>query len=453
LPRIDEVTIDGTVLTFTMAASVFTALLFSLLPVLKASTPPLNEILRSGGRATDDGAVRVWRDTLVVAEVALGFVLLVGAGLMLKSFTKLVNVDPGFDPKNVLLSRITMIRSNYESHDVRVQYVTESLQRLQAMPGIESAAFIAPLPFSGANVSSDFRIEGRPEPEPGKAPVASNRSVTPNYFEMMRIPLKRGRYFNEQDRRGAMGAAIINEALVRQYFDGQDPIGMRIHEIAANQNEGDPLQWEIVGVVGDVHHSSLARPATPEIYLPYRQNSWSWGHMLVRASQDPAPLAKSFGETLQSVDGAVLAWGILPLESAIANTTAQARFYTFLFSLFGATGLVLTLTGIYGVISYSVSQRLREVGIRVALGAETTDVLKLICGRGMFLTMTGIVIGAIAAEALTRGMVHLLFELNPRDLPTFAITTLLLIATALPACWIPARRATRVDPTIALRNE
>jgi len=453
LPRIDEVTINGGVLAFTLGASVITAILFSLLPVLKASTPPLNEILRSGGRTTDDGSVRLWRDSLVIAEVALGFVLLVGAGLMIRSFANLVNVDPGFDPKNVLMSRITMIRSNYQQHDERVGYVNESLKRLEALPGVQSAAFVAPIPFSGANVGSDFRIQGRPDPEPGQAPVANNRSVTANYFQTMRIPLKSGRYFSDQDRRSDLGVAIINEALARQYFEGQDPIGVRISDIGANQNDGDPKQWEIVGVVGDVHHTSLARAATPELYLPYQQNSWNWGHILVRASQDPSPLAKSFAETIQSVDSAVLVWGIQPLEGAIDDTTAQARFYTFLFSLFGGTGLVLTLTGIYSVISYTVSQRMREVGIRVALGAETVDVLRLICGRGMFLALTGIVIGAAAAAALTLGMTNLLFELKPGDPPTFAFIALILIATALPACWIPARRAAKVDPTIALRSE
>jgi putative ABC transport system permease protein len=454
LPRIDEVVIDVRVLAFTIAASILTALLFSLLPVLKVSAPPLNEILKSGSRgATGDSAMRIWRDSLVVAEVALGFVLLVGAGLMIRSLTNLVNVNPGFDSTNVLMSRITMSSPLYQQPEARVRFVSDAMKRLEALPGVESAAFVAPMPFSGANVGSDFRIEGRPLPPPGQEPGAYNRSVTANYFQTIGIALKKGRYFNEQDRPGSVGAAIINETLERQNFAGENPIGARISHIGANQNEGDPEQYEIVGVVADVHHSSLTKPAMPELYLPFSQNSWNWGHMFVRASRDPATLGRSFTEAIQSVDGSVLVWGVQPLAGAIDDTTAQARFYTFLFGLFGASGLVLTLTGIYSVISYTVSQRMREVGIRIALGAETSDVLKLICGRGMFLAALGTVFGGTAAFVLTRWMANLLFELSPADVTTFGLITLLVISAALPACWIPARRATKADPTLALREE
>jgi putative ABC transport system permease protein len=454
LPRIDEVTIDLRVLAFTIAASIVTALLFSLLPVLKVSAPPLNEILKSGSRgATTDSGMRIWRDSLVIAEVALGFVLLVGAGLMIRSLNNLVNVNPGFDPTNVLMSRITMSSPRYEAPEARVRFLNDAMKRLEALPGVESAAFVAPMPFSGANVGSDFRIEGRPAPQPGQEPVAYNRSVTANYFQIIRIPLKKGRYFNEQDRPGSVGAAIINETLERQYFAGENPIGARISHVGANQNKGDPEQYEIVGVVADVHHSTLTKPAIPELYLPFAQNSWTWGHIFVRAWRDPAAMGKSFADAIQSVDGSVLVWGVQPLATAIADTTAQTRFYTFLFGLFGATGLVLTLTGIYSVISYTVSQRMREVGIRMALGAETSDVLRLICGRGMLLAAAGTVLGGVAAFVLTRWMANLLFDLTPGDVTTFGLITLLVIGAALPACWIPARRATKADPTLALREE
>jgi len=454
LPRIGEATIDARVLAFTIGVSVLTALLFSLLPVLKASTPDLNEILKAGSRgSTNDSGVRFWRDSLVIAEVALGFVLLVGAGLMIRSLTNLVNVNPGFDPTNVLMSRITMSNPIYNEAAARVRFVNEALQRLQALPGIESAAFVAPMPFSGANVGSDFRIEGRPEPQPGEEPGAYNRSVTANYFQTIRIPLKKGRYFTEQDRPGQVGVAIINETLERLVFAGEDPIGKRISHIGANQNKGDPEVYEIVGVVRDIHHTSLTNAAAPELYLPFSQNSWTWGHIFIRASHNPSDLAKTLADTIQSVDGSVLAWGVQPLEGAIEATTAQSRFYTFLFSLFGATGLVLTLTGIYSVISYTVSQRMREVGIRMALGAESADVLKLICGRGMLLATVGTVLGGVAAFALTRSMAKLLFNLSPGDATTFVVITLLVLAAALPACWIPARRATKADPTLALRVE
>jgi putative ABC transport system permease protein len=333
-----------------------------------------------------------------------------------------------------------------------VRYINEALHRLQSLPGIESAAFVAPLPFTGANVGSDFRIEGDPEPEPGHAPGAYNRTVTPNYFEALKIPLKRGRYFSDQDRRGEVGAAIVNETFVRTILPNRDPLGVRLTQIGA-QNKGDPEKWEIVGVVGDVHHLSLSQSAAPELYLPYQQNSWNWGHIIVRTSQRPALMTRIFTDTLQGIDPGVLIWGVTPLEAAIDGTTAQPRFYTLLFSLFGATGLFLTLTGIYSVISFTVSQRMREVGIRIALGAESLDVLRLICGRGMFLAIAGTTIGAIFAAVLTRGMANLLFELQPGDLPTFVIVALILLTAALPACWLPARRATKADPTLALRDE
>jgi putative ABC transport system permease protein len=454
LPRLNEVQIDGRVLMFTLIASVLTALLFSLLPVLKAARPEIHEVLKGGAKSTTGGRnLRLWRDSLVIGEVALGLVLLVGAGLMIRSFENLVNVNPGFNPENVLTARITLTRPVYAQHEERVRFVDQTLERLKALPGVQAAAFVAPMPFSGGNVGSDFRIEGRPRPEPGKEPEANNRSVTAEYFQALGIPLRKGRYFSAADRRGDVGVAIINETLARRYFAGEDPIGVRISHIGANQNEGDPEQWEIVGIVGDVHHSTLVKPATPEIYLPYQQNSWDWGNFFIRSSSDPSSMAKTFTERIQSADRTVLVTGVQPLTQAIADTTAQTRFYTFLFGLFGGSGLLLTLTGIYSVISYTVSQRMREVGIRVALGAKTSDVLKLIIGRGMFLAATGTIIGVVVAATLTSLMQNLLFGLNASDPSTFVLISLLLTSAALPACWIPARRATRADPTIALRSE
>ncbi len=454
LPRIDEVQINGRVLLFTLAVSVLTAMLFSLIPIFKASRPDINDVLKAGAKtATSSRSLRFWRDSLVVAEVALGLVLLIGAGLMIRSFGQLVNVNPGFDPENVLTGRISMARAVYESSDERVRYVDQTLARLRALPGVESAAFVAPMPFSGGNVGSDFRIEGRPEPAPGEAPVANNRSVTADYFQAIRIPLLKGRHFTEQDRRGGVGAAIINATLEARYFPNEDPLGKRITSIGANQNEGDPERWEIVGVVGDVHHSSLTVAATPEIYLPYQQNSWTWGNFFVRTTGDPAALIKSFTEEIRSSDRTVPVTGVRPLTEAISNTVSEARFYTFLFVLFGATGLILTLTGIYGVISYTVSQYTQEIGIRMALGAQASDVLKLILGHGMALAAAGIVIGVIAAVAITRLMAHLLFGVEATDPLTFAAIASLLVLMALLACYVPARRATKIDPMVALRYE
>jgi len=454
LPRLDEVGINASVLAFTLAVSVLSALLFSLLPVFKAARPEVNEVLKAGAKtATSGGALRWWRDSLVVAEVALGLVLLIGAGLMVHSFGLLVNVPPGFNPNHVLTGRVSMTRVAYENPEERVRYVNQTLDRLGALPGVESVAFVAPMPFSGGNVGGDFRIEGRPKPEPGQEPTANVRSVTSQYFQAIRIPLRKGRYFTEKDQRAGVGAAIINETFALRYFPSEDPLGKHISDIGANQNVGDPEQWEIVGVVGDVHHSSLTKAATPELYLPFQQNSWDWGNFFVRTANDPEALTRSFTEVIRSADKSVPVTNVQPLTHAISDSVAQPRFYTLLFALFGLTGLLLTLTGVYGVISYTVSQQTREIGIRMALGAHGADVLRLVLGRGVYLDLVGVAFGIAAALPLMRLLRNQLFGVTPTDPLTFAGVPLLLTCVAVVACYIPARRATRVDPMVALRYE
>src|SRR5215216_2197346 len=257
LPRLDEVQIDLPVLTFTVVVSIVTALVFSLLPALKASRPDINEVLKAGAKtATSSSSSQFWRDALVVAEVALGLVLLIGAGLMMRSFASLTNVNPGFDPNNVLTARITLSGPAYEDPKARKRYVSQTIEQLKALPGVERVAFVAPMPFSGAEIGGDFRIDGYPTPELGQEPSANVRNVSPDYFQAIRIPLLRGRYFSEQAQRGDVGAAIVNETLAKRYFANDDPIGKRIKELGVNQDPGDPKQYEIVGVVGDVHHNS-----------------------------------------------------------------------------------------------------------------------------------------------------------------------------------------------------
>src|SRR5215216_5272742 len=451
LPRLDEVQIDVPVLTFTVVVSVLTAVVFTLLPALKASRPALNEVLKAGAKsATRSGSL--WRDSLVVAEVALGLVLLIGAGLMMRSFASLANVHPGFDPNNVLTARITLSGPAYKGTEARRRYVSQTLERLKTLPGVESAALVAPMPFSGAEIGGDFRIEGH-NTEPGREPVANVRNVTPQYFQTLRIPLLKGRYFSEQDQASGVGAAIVNETLARRYFVNEDPIGKRIKDLGVNQNEGDPKQYEIVGVVGDVHHNSLTRSATPELYLPHQQNSWPWGNFLVRTTSDPATLTRSFEEAIRASDKTVPVTRIRPLTVAISDTISQPRFYALLFGLFGATGLLLTLTGIYSVISYTVSHHTREIGIRMALGAQGKDVLKLIVGKGLILTLIGVGIGLLGALGLTRVMRALLFGVSATDWVTFTAVAMLLTFVGVLATLIPALRAIKVDPLVALRYE
>ncbi|HET7287656.1 MAG TPA: ABC transporter permease [Pyrinomonadaceae bacterium] len=455
LPRLDEVQIDLPVLTFTVIVSVLTAVIFSLLPAVKAARPDINEVLKAGAKtATSSGSSQLWRDSLVVAEVALGLVLLIGAGLMMRSFASLTNVHPGFDPSNVLTARITLSGAAYnDDTPARSRYVSQTLERLKALPGVESAAFVAPMPFSGAEIGGDFRFEGHAAPEPGREPSANVRNVTPEYFQTIKIPLLQGRYFNDQDRRSAIGAAIVNETFTRRYFVNESPVGQRISELGVNQNEGDPKQYEIVGVVGDIHHNSLTRSATPELYLPHQQNSWAWGNFLVRTTNDPAALTRSFEDTIRSTDKSIPVTRVRPLTAAISDTISQPRFYALLFGLFGVTGLLLTVTGIYSVISYTVSHHTREIGIRMALGAQGRDVLKLIVGKGLILTSIGIGLGLLGALGITRVMQALLFGISATDWVTFTAVATLLAVVGLIAAAIPARRATKVDPLVALRYE
>ena len=454
VPRITEVSINPNVMTFTLLLSVLTGVVFSLVPVLKASHPDVNEVLKSTSKSATSGrSLRLWRNALVISEVSLSLILLVGAGLMIKSFAQLTNVPPGFDPNNVLTGRVSMTGDAYENTQQRSLYVNQTLAKLKAIPGVESAAFVAPMPFSGGNVGSDFRIEGRPEPEPGNEPSANNRSVTPEYFVSMKIPLLKGRHFNQDDKRGQLGAAIINESLVQQYFQGEEPIGRIITKIGANQNDGDPERWQIVGVVADVHHNSLTKAASPEIYLPYEQNSWSWGSFTARTSVPPNSLAESFRREIKAVDKGVVLTNVRPLREAVSESVTEARFYTFLFGFFGSVGLLLTMTGVYSLISYTVSQRTQEIGIRMALGATRQHVVRMILGQGVVLVVVGSVFGLAISFWLTRLIVKLLFEVKPTDLITFGVATLVLLVAALLASYLPARRATKVNPIEALRFE
>ena len=455
LPRLDEVHIDLSVLTFTVVVSILTAVIFSVLPALKASRPDINEVLKAGAKtATSSGSSQLWRDSLVVAEVALGLVLLIGAGLMIRSVASLTNVHPGFDPNNVLTGRITLSGAPYDDDtQSRKRYVSQTLERLHALPGVESAAFVAPMPFTRAEVGGDFKIEGRPDPEPGNAPSAYLRNVTSKYFQTVRIPLLKGRYFSDQDQRSDVGTAIVNERFVKLYFVNEDPIGRRIKDLGANQNPGDPKAYEIVGVVGDIHHHSLTKSAGPEIYLPHQQNSWSWGNFLVRTTNNSAGLTRSFEDAIRSTDRSIPVTGIRPLKEAISDSISQPRFYALLFALFGATGLLLTLTGIYSVISYTVTHHTREIGIRMALGAKAGDVLRLIVGKGVILMLIGVAIGLGGAFGITRVMATLLFGVTPTDWMTFTGVAMLLMVVGVLAAAIPARRATKVDPLVALRYE
>jgi len=453
IPRLNECQIDSRVMIFALVVSALTALLFGLVPMLKAARSNIYDILRSGTKAaTSANSLRLWADALVVSEIALSLVLLVGAGLMIRSFAELVNVPTGFDARNVLTGNIVLTGQKYDDPAQRLQYVDETLARLKTIPGVERAAYVAPLPFSGADVGGDFRIEGR-DTQPGDEPTASVRSVSTDYFRTMKISIIKGRDFNVADRRGGPGVAIINERSARLYFANEEPVGKYISDVGSNQNPGDPKRWEIVGVSADIHHNSLVKRAGPELYLPYEQNSWRWGNFIARTSVDPSSLAANFRDQIRAGDPLIALTRIRPLDQLVSSTVTQPRFYAFLFGLFGVIGLLLTITGIYGVISYTVAQRTQEIGIRMALGAQTSNVMRLVIGEVLILALIGVVIGAGVAFGLTRFMQTLLFGVTPTDPLTFIGLSVLSVIVALLACGLPARRATKVDPIIALRYE
>ncbi len=453
LPQINAVGIDIRVLAFTFTASILTGIIFGLMPALKASHPDMNESLKDGSRSSTAGPGRHrLRGLLVVSEVALAFMLLIGAGLLIKSFFTLRQVNPGFDPENVLMARISTSRTKFPEDQQRIEFFQQVLDRIRALPGVKSADLVTPAPFSGNNVYTGFTIEGRPS-LPGQEPEAGLRGVTPGYFKTMRIPLLKGREFTDADRKGGIGAVILNETLARRYWPDENPIGQRISNVGVNVDDNEPAIWEIVGIVGDVRHSGLSRDLLPEMYVPHRQQTWGWGNFVVRASGDPMSLASAIRGEVAAVDPDQPVYRISPIEELIANSIAQQRFNTLLLVIFAAVGLVLALVGIYGVISYSVTERTHEIGIRMALGAGEGAILRNVLGKGMSFAGAGIVCGIAGALALMRVLSVLLYGVSATDPVTFIAVSLLLIVVALVACYVPARRATKVDPMVALRYE
>ncbi|HYP29681.1 MAG TPA: ABC transporter permease [Blastocatellia bacterium] len=453
LPRVDSIGIDGRVLGFTLAASLLTGVIFGLAPALKFSRPDLNEGLKEGGRTSSGAGRNRLRGTLVVAEVALSVVLLVSAGLLVKSFLRIQRIDPGFNPESLLTLRISTPRAKYPKGEQRAEFFRQVLDRVRVLPGVRTAAFVTPAPFTNNNVNTSFVIEGRPAPPLGQEPGADVRGITPGYFEAMEIPLIRGRQFSDADRKGQVGVAIINEEAARRFWPGSDPVGQRISSVGVGVDADEPEQWEIVGVVGNVKHVSLDKAPRPEVYLPHGQQSWGWGHLVVRTAGDPMSLAPAVRSQIHAVDKDQPVYNVRPMEQMIASSFAAQRFYMLLLGIFAAVGLVLALVGIYSVISYSVTESTREIGIRMALGAQKRDVLGMVLRHGMIMALVGVGLGLVAAWAMTRVLSSLLFEVSTTDPLIFASISFLLLAMALIACYLPARKATTVDPMVALRYE
>ncbi|HVG21686.1 MAG TPA: ABC transporter permease [Blastocatellia bacterium] len=451
IPRVSEINLDSRVLVFAGGISLLTGLIFGLAPAFQASKLNLNESLKEGGRGSSEGGHRNRvRSMLVVSELALALVLLVGAGLLIKSFIRLQSVNPGFNPENVLTVGLSLPPSRYRLPGPRVAFFDQLMSRLEALPGAQSAGLTLNLPLNGGGISAwhGVVLGGHPI-TPEETTQTENRIISPSYFRTLGIPLLKGREFAAQDnRQDAPHVVAVSDTLARRLWPGEDPIGKRIQF-----GHDEPFDREVVAVVGDIKRFGLESSEDMATYIPYAQQPWTDMVIVARAASDPTSLAAAIKGAVQAVDKDQPVHNIKTLETVITNSTSQRRFNLLLLGVFASVALVLAAVGIYGVMSYSVTQRTHEIGIRMALGATPSDVLRLVVGHGLTLTLAGIGIGIGAACAVTQVLESLLYGVSATDPLTFAGTALLLASVALMASFIPARRATRVDPMIALRHE
>jgi putative ABC transport system permease protein len=446
-PRAKEIGVDSVILGFAGALSVLTGLIFGIIPALTRAKPALNETLKEGGRTSAAiGRGRI-RGALVVTEVALSLTLLVGAGLLIKSFWRLMQADPGFQLDHLLTMNVSLIGEKYKETGQVISFFRELPARLGALPGVKAVSAVSALPISGGDSNGNLTIEGRDFP-PAQTPSASFRRILPNYFSAMGIPLKQGREFDERDT-GAEKVVIINEGMARRFWPDGDAIGKRI-KVGPPQNE----PWlTVVGVAGDVKNIGLEADAMLATYEPHAQRPWSAMNLAIRTETDPMSLSAAVRGELRAMEKDLLIRNPTTMDDRIRLSVAPRRFNMTLLAVFAALALLLAAVGVYGVMSYTATQRTHEIGVRMALGAQSGVVLKLIVGQGLKLALIGVAIGLPAAFALTRWMEDLLYGVRPTDSWTYGAVAALLLLVALFACWIPARRAAKVDPMIALRHE
>lgn len=446
---LQKISLDLRVLGFMLAISILTGIIFGLTPALQVSRPNLNETLKEGGKGSGFHRNRL-SNLLVILEMALALILLIGSGLLINSFLHLQKVNPGFNPDGVLTLQISLPESKYSTGPQQAAFYQQVLQRIKSLPGVRYAGAISHLPLSGSNVNGVFTIEGHLPWAAGQEPLTEFRLITPEYFSAMETPLLQGRLFTDADNDQSTGVVIINETMARRFWPGVDPLGKRVKIGGAN----DPFPYmAVVGVVGNVKHFGLNSEARPEMYIPYPQFPLPALSLVVRTASDPTGLGAAVRAEVQAVDKDQPVYNVRTMKSLLAGSLAQPRLYMTLLSIFAAIAVLLAAIGIYGIMAYSVNQRRHEIAIRMALGAQANSVLKLIVGQGMTLALLGMAMGLVGAFVLTRVLSSLLYGISATDLPTFAGVFLALGMVALLASYLPARKATKVDPVVALRNQ
>jgi putative ABC transport system permease protein len=449
IPGWSRLGINPNVLLFTLVVSLLAGMAAGLAPVWHSTRTNLNEALKSGSRSDSGrGGHKRLRGILVVAEVALSLVLLIGAGLMVRSFIELQRADLGIRPEHVLAMEISLPKDSYEDKNKRRDFYQQLLTRVESVPGVKKAGGVSYVPFSSSSTSSNFQIVGQPPFAKGEEPYVDFRVSTPGYFDAIGTSLRHGRLFTAQDDAKAGPVVLVNEAFAKTYLPGQEPVGQRL----AFDDDENRIQ-EIIGVVADVKNDDLDEAPEPSAYLPYLQNPNRTMNLIIRGNQDPIGLVSTVRGEVAAIDPALPVSNIKTLDQMIDERISAKRLMTYILAVFALCALVLASVGIYGVMSYTVSQRTQEIGIRMALGARAVDVLKLVVRNGMSLALLGVAIGLAGSFALTRLLGNLLFHVTPTDTRTFAGVAAMLIAVALLACYIPARRATKVDPLVALRDE
>ncbi|HEY6392787.1 MAG TPA: ABC transporter permease [Bryobacteraceae bacterium] len=447
LPRFANLHVDGAALAFTAAISVASGLFFGLVPSLQLSKPDLNAVLRDEGRGSAGNRRRNnGRNILVVSQVALSMVLLVGAGLFIRSFIRLQTATPGFDPQNVLSMRISLPPTKYPGRPQMIAFYHEAMAQLRTLPGVESVAISSALPVKGTR-RSPMLIEGQPVVPIGEQPMLNIQAISPDYTKVLRVPLVRGREFTEHDGADAPPVVMVNQALVRRYWPNENPIGKRIYLGTT------PQAAEVAGVLGDIKNENLMHETTPEVFVPFPQLPWPSLNLTIRTTRDPHNSISAVRRQISRIDKDQPVTNVQTLEELLDTASAQPRFTMLLLGIFASTALILAVVGIYGVIAYSVAQRTQELGIRLALGAAKSDILRLVLGHGLLLALSGVALGTIASVALTRVLSSMLYKTSATDPTIFSISAVLFLVAALIASYLPARRAMRIDPTDALRCE